>query len=103
MQIQINFGDVDASPSLRERAEKAIEHRLEHLAPRITRVEVHLRDDNAGKAGKDDKRCVMEARPANHQPIAVEHRGDDLYKVIDETADKLSRAVRSRLERAETR
>ncbi len=103
MHIQINFGDIDGSDALRDRVTQKVEHVLQHVADRITRVEVHLRDDNAGKAGSHDKRAVMEARPAGHDPIAVEHNGEDIYKVIDETAQKLGRAVKSKLERADAK
>ena len=103
MHIEISFGDVDASDSLRDRVETSVNKALSHVASRITRVEAHLRDDNAGKPGTHDKRCVFEARPAGHQPIAVEHQGEDLYQVIDETAQKLGRAVRHKLEKADAR
>lgn len=100
MQIQINFGDVTSSDAISQRVESAIQHSLEHVADRVTRVEVHLHDENADKPGPHDKRVVMEARPAGFDPLAVEHHGSDLYKVIDETAGKLGRAVKHKLERA---
>ncbi len=100
MQIQINFGSVKNSEAIEQRVEDAVQRAFEHFADRVTRVEVHLHDDNAKKAGPHDKRVVMEARPAGFDPLAVEHGGDDLYKVIDETAGKLGRAVKNKLERA---
>ncbi|MEM1098359.1 MAG: HPF/RaiA family ribosome-associated protein [Planctomycetota bacterium] len=103
MQIQINYGDIDGSPALQERVEDRLEHALQHVAARVTRVEVHLRDDNAGKAGSNDKRAVMEARPAGFDPITVDHAGDDIYGVIDEAAGKLGRAVKKLFEKADAR
>ena len=103
MQTQINFGDVDASDALTQRVHAAVDKALAHVSQGITRVEVHLRDDNAGKGGSDDKRVVMEARPEGHQPITVDHKGEDLYKVIDETAGKLGRALKSHLDRISER
>ncbi len=36
----------------------------------LTRVEVHLTDENSiSKSGDTDKRCVMEVRSADYQPI----------------------------------
>ena len=99
MQIQINFGDVEASDSLKDRVTEQVEKALAHTRRGITRVEVHLRDDNSDKHGSDDKRVVMEARPEHHQPITVDHKGEDLYGVIDETAAKLGRAVKKTLDR----
>lgn len=99
MQIQINFGDVDASDALKERVHTAVDKAVAHVHHNLTRVEVHLRDDNGGKHGNNDKRVVMEARPEGHQPITVDSKGDDLYAVIDDTAGKMGRAVKSHLER----
>jgi len=46
----------------------------------LTRVEVHFSEDAAGKA--EDLRCVIEARPAGAQAVAVTHHAgsvDDAY------------------------
>lgn len=104
MLVQINFGDVQHSPAIVSWAEERIRSQLGHLTEKLTRVEVHLRDDNsAAKSSHDDKRCVMEARIAGRRPLAVDHVGDDLYQVIDETAGKLSRAVKKDVERSAAR
>ncbi len=75
MQIQINYGDIDGSDALGEAVEKAVHKELANVADRITRVEVHLRDDKQKRRGPDDKRCLMEARIASERPLAVEGRG----------------------------
>lgn len=104
MLVQINFGDVQHSEALATWTEERVQTQLGHLAQNLTRVEVHLRDDNsAAKSSPDDKRCVMEARIAGRRPLAVEHAGGDLYQVIDETAGKLSRAVKRDIERSAPR
>lgn len=104
MLVQINFGDVQHSEAVVSWTEERIGVQLGHLTDKLTRVEVHLRDDNsASKASPDDKRCVMEARIAGRRPLAVEHTGGDLYQVIDEAAGKLSRAVRKDIERVANR
>lgn len=99
MLIQINYGTIDKTDAIERFVEYKVSSQLERFADQITRVEVHLHDDNAGKAGKDDKRCVMEARPAGMQPLAVEHAADDLDKAIGETAGKLSRALKKLFEK----
>ena len=99
MQTQINFGDVDSSDALSQRVHEQVDKALAHVHRSVTRVEVHLRDDNAGKHGNQDKRVVMEARPEGHQPITVDAKGEDMYKVIDDAAAKLGRALKSHLER----
>jgi ribosomal subunit interface protein len=99
MIIQINAGNVDHSQAIDEHVNQHVTDALRHLTDRITRVEVHLHDDNAGKSGSQDKRCVMEARIAGQQPLAVDHQNDDLYKCIGETADKLGRAVKKQIDK----
>ncbi len=103
MQIQMNFGDINSSEGIKERVEAAVQNHLQHVADRVTRVEVHLRDDNAHKTGGRDKRVVMEARPAGFDPVVVEHDGHDLYQVIDEAAGKLGRVVKKLFDKASAR
>jgi ribosome-associated translation inhibitor RaiA len=104
MLVQVNFGDVQHSSAIESWTEERVRSQLGHLADRLTRVEVHLRDDNSpSKSSGDDKRCVMEGRIAGRRPLAVDHKGGDLYKVIDEAAGKLSRAVKKDIERSAPR
>lgn len=99
MKIQINYGDVEGSEALASRVTETIETALSRFRDRITRIEVHLRDDKQKRRGPDDKRCTMEARPAGDKPLAVEARDRDLYEAVRECADKLQRAVARRFER----
>jgi len=70
-----------------------IEHTLHHHQSQITRVEVHFSDEDGRKNGGNDKRCIMEARLAGRQPIAVSDQADSLDKVIQGAADKLKHAI----------
>jgi hypothetical protein len=63
-----------------------VEQALHRFASRLQRVEVHLGDTNAGKHGADDKRCMMEARPSGHPPVAVTHQADTLPLAISGAA-----------------
>lgn len=103
MKIQINFGDVDGSDALEAHVTEAIETALSRFTDRITRVEVHLRDDKQKRRGPDDKRCTMEARPAGDKPLAVDARHRDIYDAATECAAKLQRAVAHRFERQDER
>jgi ribosomal subunit interface protein len=98
MQIQINPGDVQNSEALDQHAREKVTVALRHYAEQVTRVEVHLANLNANKGGVS-LRCTIEARLAHHQPLAVEHDAEDMYKAIDLAADKLERAVTRKLER----
>lgn len=93
MLIQVNAGEFHSTPAITAHVEAEVEKALKLYRDRITRVEVHLHDDNGPKSGVD-KRCVMEARPASHQPMAVEDTATDMYEAITRAAGKLERAVR---------
>lgn len=100
MQIQINYAGAASSDSLNNHIESAVHHAIGRFAERVTRVEVHVRDLNSPhKPGPRDKRCLMEARPAHADPIAVEQEGDDYHAVVTGAADKLERAVRKHFEK----
>ena len=79
--------------SIDQRVEAVVESTLGHLAEHITRVEVHLSDENAMKGGITNKRCMMEARLETHQPIAVKQEGVSLDQAIDGAVHKLKRLL----------
>lgn len=62
---------------------------------RITRVEVHLADENSDqKFGDKDKSCVMEARLAGFQPVTASHKGSSLEQALAGAADTLQSSRR---------
>lgn len=85
--------NVQRTETLHDDVDAAVRHALSRFADRITRVEVHLGDENADKHGADDKRCLMEARVAGHNPTAVTHHAPDLARAVSGAADKLKRAL----------
>ena len=94
MKIQINTdNNITGRESLVERAEATVTNTLGHIAAHVTRVEVHLSDENGAKSGGQDKRCMMEARLEGRQPIAVTDESDDLGDAISGAADKLKNAL----------
>ncbi len=104
MQIRINYAGLAHSDALSSHIESSVQHAIGHLSARVTRVEVHVRDLNSGKkAGPNDKRCLMEARPAHADPIAVEQEGADYHAVVTAAADKLGRAVKKHFEKLNAR
>lgn len=77
-----------------------VEHALSRFSAHITRVEVHLSDENSQKGGQNDKRCMIEARLEGHQPVAVTHHAASLDHALVGAADKLAKLIahtRSRL------
>ena len=43
----------------------------------------------------DDKQCIMEARPAGMQPVAVTHAAATVEQAVDGAAQKLNRLLDS--------
>lgn len=99
MQIQINTDrNIDGHDALAQWVTASIESALTHVSEHITRVEVHLSDENSGKKdGPHDKRCLMEARLEGRQPIAIDHQAASLGEAVDGAADKLARKIDSTL------
>ncbi|MDI1250336.1 MAG: HPF/RaiA family ribosome-associated protein [Lacunisphaera sp.] len=94
MQIQINTGpNIPGREALSAHVTSVVEHALSHFRELVTRVEVHLSDENGPKDGAGDMRCAMEARLEHHQPIAITHEAATLHQAIDGAADKLARLV----------
>ena len=70
MNILINTDNsIDGNERTNKYFSEAISKDLARFENDITRIEVHLTDENGSKTGKDDKKCTMEARVKNHQPI----------------------------------
>lgn len=95
MQVQVNTDNNIQGEDLATRVGTMVRHALERFGERVTRVEVHLSDENGQKAGDDDKRCLLEARVAGMQPVAVSHQAQTLQQAIDGALDKLKRALES--------
>lgn len=103
MQIQINTGsDVDADATLVNELEEEVRSSLDRFEEQITRVEVHLRDVNSDKGGRDH-RCVIEARVKGMQPVAVDDQAETALAALRGAAGKLERALDSRLGRRDRR
>jgi ribosome-associated translation inhibitor RaiA len=94
MLIQFNTDDnVHGSQELAERVEGELRDALERFADRITRVEVHVSDENSSKGGENDKRCLIEARIAGQRPISVTDAAATVAQAIEGATDKLERAL----------
>ncbi len=98
-EIKINPADLHSTEAISARVEAEVANALKHWQERITRVEVHLHDDNGPLKGGVDKRCTMEARLAKQTPVFIEHSARDMYEAITKAAGKLERAVRRHIER----
>ena len=98
MQIQVNTDkNISGRESLAAHVNSVVTNALNHVSEHVTRVEVHLSDENGQKKSDNDKRCVMEARLEHTQPIAVTHQTDNLDQAIRGASEKLIRSIESHL------
>jgi hypothetical protein len=94
MLIQVHTNHVVRdSEALAGHAEAEVTAALERFRVQVTRVEVFLSDVNGHKEGDRDKRCVMEARPAGHQPVAVSHEAATWPEAISRATEKLEASL----------
>jgi len=96
MQVQFNSdSSVMGTDNVAERIEAMLREKLARFSDRLTRLEVHVSDENAGKGGSDDKTCMIEARPRGGKPLGVTaHAGK-----VDDAARKAANVLAERLER----
>jgi len=103
MQIHVNTDhNIDGRQRVTEYVRGVVEHAVSHFERQVTRVEVHLSDDNGSKSGPDDKRCVMEARAGSIEPVVVTHRGPNVDEALHGAAAKLKRSLANEFARAHT-
>jgi len=90
MTIQLN---TDKSLTIHQEYEDKIQTQITEALSRfndlITRLEVHLSDENGSKDGLDDKRCLLEARISGKEPIAVTNLGNTYDLAITGALTKL--------------
>lgn len=100
MQIQVNTDNfIHGDERVIEVAEAAVTTDLGHFEDRLTRVEVHLKDQNADKHGPSSIRCTMEARPRGMGPIAAHADAADIPAALKGAATKLRARLGSEFEK----
>lgn len=93
MQVLINSNQIQTSVQFQEWVTAAVVNELERFDDFLTRVEVHVSDENAHKSGARDKRCQIEMRPKGHQPISVSNHDESLELAVNGAAEKARHAL----------
>ncbi len=98
MQIQVNTDEnIEGGEELSARVSAEIRTRLDRFSQHITRIEVHISDENGDKSGESDKRCLIEARLEGRQPEVVSDHAATLERAYSGAAKKLQRAIETTL------
>ncbi|SHJ49636.1 Sigma 54 modulation protein / S30EA ribosomal protein [Reichenbachiella agariperforans] len=72
---------------------------LKRFQSHITRIEVHLSDENGKKEGLHDMQCKLEARIEGRQPIAVTCQANTIELAVNGAIDKLKSSLETILGR----
>ena len=100
MKIQLNTDNhIDGTDTLEWRVNEMLEQHLGRFFPRLSRIEVFLSDSNADKGGANDRRCALEARLQNDDPIGASHDDENTEKAIRGACDKLKGLLETRIEK----
>jgi len=90
-KIQLNTDvNIEGTEAMAAQVSATIEQALERFSEHLTRVEVHVSDENAGKSGQRDHRCMLEARLEGRQPVAVTEQAATLEQAVHGAAQKLA-------------
>ena len=66
-----------------------VEEAVSHFSEWLTRIDVHLSDENGSKGG-NDKRCLIDAHPKGSSNIAAHHTAATVRDAIEGAIDKLT-------------
>ncbi len=96
MIIQINTDhNISGSEKFITSFQKLVNDSLERYSEHISRIEIHMSDENGDKDSKEDKRCLLEARIKikGKQPIAVTGNGNTLEESLNDAIEKISASL----------
>ncbi|WP_340646988.1 HPF/RaiA family ribosome-associated protein [Phenylobacterium sp.] len=94
MDVQINTANnIEGREALSQHLEGAVRDRLSRFEDRLTRVEMHVGDENGDRDSGHDKRCVVEARPAGLQPVSVTEQADSIEQATSGALGKMVSAL----------
>lgn len=100
MKIQLNTDiHIDGTEALAAQVAATVDQALERFSAHITRVEFHLSEENGGKSGQQDQRCMLEARIEGRQRAAATEHAATLGRAVHGAAQKLVRLLDSTLGR----
>lgn len=94
MTIQFNTdNNTSASEEFRAPLVIMISEGLSRFSNQLSRLEVHLTDENGPKDGVNDKRCLIEARPEGMQPVAVTFHSDTYESSVEGAIEMLATSL----------
>ncbi len=94
MKIQFNTDKtLDGNERKEQYFTSEIENGLKRFESLITRVEVHLSDENGNKEGVNDKSCLLEVRIEGKQPVVVTSKANTVARSVTGAIDKMKASL----------
>ncbi|MBK0382971.1 HPF/RaiA family ribosome-associated protein [Pedobacter sp. SD-b] len=94
MTIQVNTDNhIDGKEDFNTYIKDLFNDKLKRFDAHLTRIEVHLSDENAGRGGSDDKKCNVEARLEGHEPIFASATASEMHIAISEALQKIKSGI----------
>ncbi len=104
MEIHVNTDtNVDVNEKRTEQIDAQVTDGLARFEDRLTRVDVHLSNESAGRSTGEDFRCLIEACPAGIAPIVVTHHAETLTEALSGAMKRIEAQLTSTFERREGR
>jgi hypothetical protein len=101
MTIQFNTDKtIDWDQRHDDHFSELIKEDLDRFSDHISRIEVHISDENGAKEGKNDIRCLLEARLEGKQPIAVSNQSDSIEAAVSGALTKIKASLKTIIERS---
>lgn len=77
----------------RNKLSNHLSEKLNRFTEHITRLEIHLSDENSHKTGPNDKKCLLEARVEGRPPVAVTATAQNYELAVDAAIDKIKSSL----------
>lgn len=104
MIVQFNTDNtIDGDARTQDFFSDLISKKLDRYDEHVTRVEVHISDENGKKEGLSDIKCVLESRFEGRQPITVSAQEATIEKAVSAAIDKAKAALDSFLGKLQNR
>jgi ribosome-associated translation inhibitor RaiA len=102
MVIQFDTAQsIKATDAFRAPFIEILNEKLDRFDKQISRLEVHLSDENGHKDGVNDKRCLLEAHIAGKPHVVVTNHGNSYEQAMDGAINKMIASLHSLHERLE--
>jgi ribosome-associated translation inhibitor RaiA len=96
MQVKVNTDkNIEGSARMISYFNETIQDSLSRFQDHVTSVQVFLSDENADKAGSDDKKCLLEARVKGMKTVVVSHNAENIDIAFSGAIDKLIKSLDS--------